>query len=65
MYVQLISLLLATTVGASFAISVEFNRTVDLGGNFFNKMNIAIGVLLVGTICMAVVPVLSSINRTK
>ncbi|XP_062157809.1 CASP-like protein 4D1 [Alnus glutinosa] len=63
---KLISLLLATAVGAGFAVSVEFNRMVDgLVGDFFDKGNIATFVLLVGTICMAVVSVLSSISRTK
>ncbi len=44
----------------------EFNRMVDgLVGDFFDKGNIATSILLVGTICMAVVSVLSSISRTK
>jgi hypothetical protein len=59
-------LLLATTVGAGFAVSVEFNRTVDgLVGDFFDKATIATGVLLGATICMVVVSVLSSISRSS
>ncbi|KAM3702972.1 hypothetical protein ACJW31_04G062800 [Castanea mollissima] len=56
---KIICLLLATAVGASFAVSSEFHRFVAVEGNT------AAGVLLVGTVCMAVVSVLSSIDRTS
>ncbi|XP_059455179.1 CASP-like protein 4D1 [Corylus avellana] len=63
---KLISLLLATAVGAGFAVLVEFNRTVDgLVGDFFDKAIIATGVLLGATICMVVVSVLSFISRAS
>jgi hypothetical protein len=61
-------LLLATAVGAGFAVSAEFIKF--LGGtfgdltDFYERGNIATSVLLVGTVCMAVVSVLSSINRS-
>ncbi|XP_059455180.1 CASP-like protein 4D1 [Corylus avellana] len=46
---KLISLLLATAVGAGFAISVEFKRNVDnLADDFLDKAIIATGVLLGG-----------------
>ncbi|KAM3750808.1 hypothetical protein ACB098_04G062000 [Castanea mollissima] len=84
---KIICLLLATAVGASFAVSSEFhrfssenlkrNRERDvntLGGNTLGLLrevrnfvlgNTAAGVLLVGTVCMAVVSVLSSIDQTS
>ncbi|GMY24061.1 CASP-like protein [Fagus crenata] len=59
---KIISLLLATGVGAGFAISCELNRFFH--ARFFDKGNIAAGFLLGATVCMAVVSVLSSIDRT-
>ncbi|KAE8125883.1 hypothetical protein FH972_020651 [Carpinus fangiana] len=64
---KLISLLLATDVGAGFAVSVEFKRNADddLAGDFLDKASIAAGVLLGATICMTVVSVLSFISRSS
>ncbi|GMY23999.1 CASP-like protein, partial [Fagus crenata] len=59
---KIISLLLATGVGAGFAISCELNRFFH--ARFFDKGNIAAGFLLGATVCMAVVSVLSSIDRS-
>lgn len=86
MCIQLVSLVLASGVGAGFGVGFEFKRVLNdlfllllaLGEDpvsldeeqskdnaFFNRANIATGVLLVGAICMAVISVLSSINRTS
>ncbi|XP_008240423.1 PREDICTED: CASP-like protein 4D1 [Prunus mume] len=83
---KLVSLVLASGVGAGFGVGFEFKRVLnDLfllllaqgedpvsldeeqskDNAFFNRANIATGVLLVGAICMAVISVLSSINRTS
>ncbi|BFG33252.1 hypothetical protein CerSpe_195260 [Prunus speciosa] len=83
---KLVSLVLASGVGAGFGVGFEFKRVLNdlfllllaLGedpvsldeeqskdNDFFNRANIATGVLLVGAICMAVISVLSSINRTS
>nr|POF24440.1 hypothetical protein CFP56_10659 [Quercus suber] len=55
--------LLASGVGAGFAVSSEFHRFEAV--EFYDRGNIAAGVLLVGTVCMAVVSVLSSVDRTS
>ena len=54
---------LSTGVSAGFVVSSEFHRFVVV--EFYDRGNIAAGVLLVGTVCMAVVSMLSSIDRTS
>ncbi|KAF5445577.1 hypothetical protein F2P56_034621 [Juglans regia] len=64
---KMISLLLATAVGAGFAVTIEIERSPGSGfKNFYTRANVATGVLLIGTVCMVLVSVLSSINyRTQ
>ncbi|XP_040998226.1 CASP-like protein 4D1 [Juglans microcarpa x Juglans regia] len=60
---KMISLLLATAVGAGFAVSIEIKRIPgNAFKNFYTRGNVATGVLLIGTVCMVLVSVLSSIN---
>ncbi|KAL5748707.1 hypothetical protein ACOSQ2_026004 [Xanthoceras sorbifolium] len=79
---KIVSLFLATGVGAGFAVTFEFkaflkevfNALAMLGvaeaaeyhsklDKFLDRGNIAVGVLFVGFICMALISVLSSVNK--
>ncbi|KAK9277223.1 hypothetical protein L1049_006762 [Liquidambar formosana] len=76
---KIIAFLLATGVGAGFAVTFELKRILDafLDGfdvpgigdekskpeKFLDRGNIATGLLFLGFLCMVVLSVLSSINR--
>ncbi|KAI7985960.1 CASP-like protein 4D1 [Camellia lanceoleosa] len=76
---KIISFLLATGVGAGFAVTHELKRIIqsisdDYGGldeqesktiSFLNRGYIATGILFAGFICMAILSILSSINRNE
>ncbi|XP_010025962.2 CASP-like protein 4D1 [Eucalyptus grandis] len=78
---KLISLILATGVGAGFAISFELKRYIDddliefhiplseddksKSIKFLNWGIISAGLLALGLVCMVIVSVLSSINRNS
>ncbi|XP_057443459.1 CASP-like protein 4D1 [Lotus japonicus] len=78
---KVISLLLATGIGAGFAVSYEFKKFFDsifdaagfakhdptrsTNDKFYNRSIIASAVLSVACLAMAVVSVISSINRSK
>lgn len=81
MTIQVISWLLATGIGAGFAVSIEFKRFYDIifddagvskddptrstNNKYFVRGIIASGVLSVAFIAMVVVSIISSINRSK
>ncbi|KAJ4713592.1 CASP-like protein [Melia azedarach] len=66
---KIISFLLATGVGAGFAITFEFKKFLNADDlksrveKFLDRSYIATGLLLGAFVCMAVVSVISSINR--
>ncbi|KAL5762972.1 hypothetical protein ACOSP7_019236 [Xanthoceras sorbifolium] len=76
---KMVAFLLATGVGAGFAITFELkkfvrdflssleNLGVDEGdfpiNKFLDKANMAIGLLFLGFLCMAILSIFSSINR--
>ncbi|CAL5442170.1 unnamed protein product [Camellia sinensis] len=76
---KIISFLLATGVGAGFAVTHELKRIIqpifdDYKGldeqesktiSFLNRGYIATGILFAGFICMAILSILSSINRNE
>ncbi|OVA08647.1 Uncharacterized protein family UPF0497 [Macleaya cordata] len=77
---KIISLLLATGVGVGFGVTFEFKKLVDqffqninVPGvdeskskteKFLDKGNLSTGLLFLGFLCVAVLSVLTSINRT-
>ncbi|PSS26166.1 CASP-like protein [Actinidia chinensis var. chinensis] len=62
---KIMSFLLATGVGAGFAISFEFKRLLNGFANtsLLDRGNLATGILLGGFVCMALLSILSSIGR--
>ncbi|WOG92264.1 hypothetical protein DCAR_0311527 [Daucus carota subsp. sativus] len=66
---MLISFLLATAMGAGFAVTYEINKysdiVLELGAStkFLNQLFVSVGLLFTGSICLAVLAVLSSIFR--
>ena len=65
----MINFLLATASGAGFAVTYEINKNVVIdvgfGGRtkYPNQLYVSIGLLFLGSICMAILSVLSSISR--
>ncbi|KAF2305708.1 hypothetical protein P3X46_032813 [Hevea brasiliensis] len=79
---KIVAFLLATGVGAGFAVSFELKRIVkevlrkfaaspliqeqeSKSLKFLDRANIATGLLFLGFFCVAILSVLSSINRTS
>ncbi|KAL1823595.1 hypothetical protein ACET3Z_010373 [Daucus carota] len=66
---MVINFLLATASGAGFAVTYEINKNVVIdvgfGGRtkYPNQLYVSIGLLFLGSICMAILSVLSSISR--
>lgn len=66
---QVVNFLLATASGAGFAVTYEINKNVAIdvgfGGRtkYPNQLYVSIGLLFMGSICMAILSVLSSIFR--
>ncbi|KAF9623422.1 hypothetical protein IFM89_003006 [Coptis chinensis] len=64
---QIVAYILATAVGAGFAVTFEFKKLVKeiMGEKFLDKGNIATGVLFLGFLCVAAQVLISAMSRNS